>query len=146
MATGSGTGTPASGETRVTADEVREIFETTLINAEINAAIGIANDMISALDIAGAGVSETTLTAIELLLSAHFCALKDPRARREAISGEVSAQYQGKDGMGLSSTHYGQNALAIDWSGKLASAGKRRASLSVVFSAYDEFSVSASSA
>lgn len=143
---GSGTGTPASGTYRVTVDEVREIFETTMIDAEITAAIKLANTMIAALNLSANGVDETTLDSIELLLSAHYCALKDPRTRNESISGEVSVKFQGKADMGLNATHYGQNALALDFSGSLASAGQKRASLSVVFSAYDEFNESADSA
>ena len=146
MATGSGTGTPIGSANRVTVTDVRAIFETTLIDSEINTAIDLAHEMISALGLSGYGVTEATLTAIEQLLSAHFCALKDPRARKESISGEVSVSYQGKADMGLNATHYGQNALALDWSGALASAGQKRASMAVVFSAYDEFNVSADSA
>ena len=131
---------------RVSVEDVHAIFETDLIDDDITSAIDIANEMISALGLSTYGVTEATLTVIEQLLAAHFCALKDPRARKEAISGEVSATYQGKDGMGLKSTHYGQNALAIDWSGALASAGLKRASLSVVFSAYDEFNKSTDTA
>ena len=131
---------------RATVGEVRKIFETDLIDTDIDAAIAIANEMISALKLAAHGVGETTLVMIEQLLSAHFCTLKDPRARRESISGEIGVTYQGKDGMGLQSTHYGQNALALDWSGSLASAGLKRASLSVVFSSYDEFNASPSTA
>lgn len=144
MATGSGTGTPTGSANRVTVTDVRNIFETTLTDGEINAAIDIAHEMLEALGLAGNGVGESTLTVIELLLSAHFCALKDPRARNEAISGEASVKFQGKDGMGLESTHYGQNALALDWSGTLASAGQKRASMAVIFSAYDEFNESPS--
>lgn len=131
---------------RVSVEDIHAIFETDLSNDDVISAISIANEMISALGLSAHGVAETTLTIIEQLLAAHFCALKDPRARKEAIAGEVSVTYQGKDGMGLKSTHYGQNALAIDWSGALASAGQKRASLSNIFSAYDEFNVSASTA
>lgn len=133
---------PASG-VRVTADEVREIFETNLPEGDLNAAINLAHQLVVALDLSGAGVTEATLVQIELLLGAHFACLKDPRPMREKVGQDFDVTYQGKTAMGLNSTFYGQNAITLDFSGILAdhASGLKRAGLKVVFSAYDEFNV-----
>lgn len=143
---GSGTGTPVSGSTlRVTPTEVRQIFETDLADVEITAGITLANQMITALDLAGTGsLSTATLKQIELLLSAHFCSLKDPRVQRERVGQDFQATYQGKTDMGLNATFYGQQAIVLDYSGTLATyaSGLKRAMFKTVFSAYDEIGTS----
>ncbi len=148
MASGGGTGTPVEGGARVSVSDVKAIFDTDLIDSEISVAITMANTLISAHGLAAAGVTEAVLTEIERLLAAHFCALKDPRTSKEAISGEVSASYQGQTKTGLKSTFYGQNAILLDYSGILATIaeGAKRAVFSVERSVYDEFDVSASEA
>ena len=125
---------------RVDAAQVKEIFETDLTDQEINACINLANTLISSLGLAAAGVTAATLTQIELLLSAHYCCLKDPRAQKEKVGQDFDVTYQGKTDMGLNSTFYGQQAIALDPSGILASHAKglKRAMFKTVFSAYDE--------
>jgi len=130
---------------RVTADEVREIFETDLSDSEINVCINLAHQLIVQLDLAGTGgLPEATLEYIELLLSAHYCSLKDPRASEERVARDFQIKYQGKTDMGLEATFYGQQAIVLDSSGILAdfAKGRKRAQFRTVFSAYDEIGTS----
>lgn len=102
---------------------------------EVDASIGLAPfiETASALvdDIAKAD-DEATLTdarleLIERWLSAHFYAVRDPRAFRERAD-RIELTYQSKVDLNLSVTHYGQQAMILDTTGWLraASDNKRR--------------------
>jgi len=63
-------------------------------------------------------LSDERLVEIERWLSAHFAAVHTPLTTQE--SAKVSASFQrGAVGMGLLSTQYGQQAVALDSSGTL---------------------------
>ena len=65
----------------------------------------------------------TQLELIERWLSAHFYAIRDPRAKREK-AGPVSQEVQSDVKAGLNVTHYGQMAMTADFKGGLASLDK----------------------
>jgi len=86
----------------------------------------------------GITLSSTTLELIERWLAAHLYCMADP-ARQSESAGGASGQFQGKTGLHLDQTRYGQTAQSIDYSGCLAGlslraraggfwGGKRRAS------------------
>ena len=70
------------------------------------------------------------LLEIETCLACHFCARRDPQYR-EKNTGKAGAVFQGKSGMRLDSTDWGQDAITLDVTGTLAglNAGKRKASV-----------------
>jgi hypothetical protein len=112
------------------ADAVREIVSTDLTDAQLNAFINIAYNvtrLVSGdLGSCGGGGMECDIMK---LVAAHFVTLREGSAKSESIGGEYSVTYRGQDGLGLSASLYGQNALAIDCSGKLAKLGLRKAQL-----------------
>lgn len=77
------------------------------------------------------GLPTTLLKEIERWLAAHFFCIRDPRAQSEKI-GSASITYQGKTGMGLEHTSFGQQVLILDTTGKMASQTLPRASFSVI--------------
>lgn len=80
------------------------------------------------------GYSEARMELIERWLSAHFYTNRDPRPTREE-AGPVSASYQSKVALNLSTSHYGQSALMLDTAGGLADLSKdlRKYNLSVTW-------------
>lgn len=120
-------------DARVEPDEVKEIIETDLTDSLINAFINSAHYFIQE-NLLNKGLSANILTQIELWLSAHFLAIRDQRVESESIAGEWQAKYQGKTGMGFEATTYGQQALMLDTTGTLASAGLK----AITFEVYSE--------
>ncbi len=116
---------------RTTSQAVRAAIETdSTIDVEpfIRTANALTNKVSSA-------DSDSTLDAeilfeIETYLAAHFYALRDPQYL-EKKTGDASAVFQGRTGMKLDSTLWGQMAIAMDLTGFLASVnvGRRKASL-----------------
>lgn len=103
-----------NSNTRTTATEVQEIFDTDLtteqLNAHINAAAAIVDDVDAASD-----VSDQRLALIEKNVAAHFASSQDPRTSSEAI-GDAQFDYQGPD----ETTQYWETATALDPTGRLA--------------------------
>lgn len=120
-------------DTRIDASEVKEVFSTSMTDAQVNAFINAAHQIVVDT-LASAGLSEAALTQIELFLSAHLCSLYDPRMERESVAGEYSYGVQGKTGMALDATFYGQMAKMFDTSGLLSSqaASLKAASITVL--------------
>ena len=112
------------------ADSIREIIDTDLTDAQINHAINIGYNITrlisGGLSKCGGGSMECTIME---LLAAHFITLREGSAKSESVGGEWSITYRGGDGLGLDASLYGQNAKAIDCSGKLAKLGLKRAQL-----------------
>jgi len=117
----------------VTAAAVKEIVDTDLTDARVNNFINMAYFMTLRLSgkLGDCGGAEA-LCAIQLLLAAHYLTMYERTLKSESIAGEWSATYALKDGDGLKSSLYGQNAIDLDCSGTLAKAGLRRAWLSVI--------------
>jgi len=115
------------------ADAVREIIETDLTDAQINAFINIAYNVARVIsgELGSCGGSAMECDIIKLL-AAHFITLREGSPKSESVAGEWSISYRGQDGLGLNASLYGQNALSLDCSGKLAKLGMKRATMKEV--------------
>ena len=118
---------------RITVDELKDIFATTLTEAQLCAFINSATLVVTE-ELVSEGLSSDRLKQIELYLSAHFATLNDPRMESEKIGSEYSSKVQGKTAMNLDATFYGQTAKLLDTSGVLAQmgAGLKKASITVI--------------
>ena len=116
----------------VTPDELREIIDTDLIDARlcnfINMAYVMSLPLADKLDDCGGA---TMLEQIQLLLAAHFLSLYQPQTVQESIADEWTVRYALTVGLGLASSTYGQNAIALDCSGTLATQGMKKAQFKV---------------
>jgi len=121
---------------RVTAAEVRQILpvpstgDGSVDNTDLGAIIDVANRLVT--DVLGsAGLSTARLKDVELYLAAHLLTIRemDFGATIEQKVNETWAQYGGRLKSGLEFTRFGQTALVLDTSGKLAGAttGQRAA-------------------
>lgn len=106
------------------ADAVKEIIETALTDAQINAFINIAYRVAVVLSgkLGSCGGEDMHCDIIKVL-AAHFITIRERQAKSESVGGEWSISYMGKDGMGLEASLYGQQALIMDCSGTLAKLG-----------------------
>lgn len=59
------------------------------------------------------------LIKIETWLAAHLYTVRDMRAEAEK-AGSVSEKFQSKVDLGFATSHYGQQAMLLDWYGGLA--------------------------
>lgn len=120
---------------RTSAAEVKQVLDTNLTNTIIGAFIRDANLVVT--DVLG---SDTTLSAdqlksIEKWLTAHFIACTRERQGSKEKVGDADITYQGKTGMGLDSTMYGQQVKMLDSTGKMAqSLGKKSATITAITS------------
>lgn len=120
----------------VDATALKEIVETDLsddrLNNFLNLAYAITRPLAGKLAACGGAGAEKSIL---LFLAAHFYRAMDQAVASESI-GDYSVSYQTIMDKGLYSTLYGQNALALDCSGHLATLGMKRASMRVT-SYYD---------
>lgn len=116
---------------RVTAAEVKEGFETDLIDSEIDAWVNTATELVDDIEDEDSSIDSTRLKQIELALTRHFASAQDPRMERERVA-DVTLTHQGDTGMRIDSTTYGQQAAMLDPTGILASTGKPSPGLTVV--------------
>jgi hydrogenase maturation factor HypF (carbamoyltransferase family) len=114
---------------RVTIDDVKEILDTDLSDEAMDIHISAANAIITAY--LSEDMTEVQMTLIERYLAAHFCAMIDRQAQSEKID-VISITYQGKTGLGLDFTAYGQQVKMLDTTGKLASMQAKTAALEVI--------------
>lgn len=101
---------------RTTSELVAEIIEVD-VDISLTPFITAANALVTEL-LVGKHDDER-LELIERWLSAHFYTNRDPRPTDEK-AGPVSAEYQSKVDLFLSTSHYGQMAIVLDTSGELA--------------------------
>src|SRR3990167_7086656 len=119
---------------RVTVAEVEEIFDTDLTDAQITAFITVANILVTNTCATSTSPALDTdeLKEIERWLAAHFADIRDPIGLRikmgNAEQWSFPAAVTTAWGKGLNLTPYGQMAIAIDRSGKLAALGLRKGS------------------
>jgi len=75
----------------------------------------------------GKTLSSTELELIERWLAAHGYAMVD-QPYQSKTTQQASATFQGRTGMGLEATKYGQQALSVDYSGclKAIASGNRK--------------------
>lgn len=125
----------------VTAADVLKIADLTLTTDDIAAAITTAERLTTELDLSGKGLGADMLWEVQKFLAAHFCQMKERQTKSEKVGGEVSATFMGKDDFGLYSTIHGQQAIAMDVTGTLASfaKGRKRASIRLLVSEYDDW-------
>lgn len=112
---------------RVIASDVTAILDTTI---DLTAFIITAN-LIVTEELDGEGLSDARLKEIERYLVAHLACLKDPREETESF-GDASSRYQGKTGMGLDATIYGQQVKILDSTGKLSRLNAPKARLEMI--------------
>lgn len=62
----------------------------------------------------------TELQEIETWLAAHFCSVKQKIAQSEKVD-ELTDKFEGKTGIHLQSSLYGQTAMTLDYNGGLSS-------------------------
>lgn len=110
--------------TRVTEAEVKDIIDTDLTEEQIRPFIEAASQLITDT-LSGEEYGTITLKEIERWLSAHFIAIRDPRVAQEKI-GDAAVTYQGKTGLGLDHTSYGQQVLLLEHHGVLAALQQRK--------------------
>ena len=103
---------------RVTEAEVKKILSTTLTNEGITPFLTAANVLITDV-LTDEDYGNLLMKEIEKWLTAHFVAIRDPQIAKEKI-GDVDATYQGKTGLGLNHTSYGQQVMVLEHHGKLA--------------------------
>jgi len=111
---------------RVTTAEVKEIIDTDL--TDLTVFITVADQHVDRVAAADSSLAAATLKEISRWLAAHFTAIRDPRESKSTV-GPTSFTYEGKTGMGLSFTRYGQQALLLDTTGTLANLGMKKASV-----------------
>lgn len=121
---------------RVTDAEVKTILDTTI---DTTVFITSAN-LIVTEELGEESLSDDRLKQIELYLAAHFTCLRDPRASQEKM-GDASVTYEGKTGMGLDRTSYGQMVRMLDSTGLLADSEMKTASIQTVRADLDRISV-----
>jgi hypothetical protein len=112
---------------RVTDAEVKTIFDTSIDTTPF---ITTAN-LIVTENLGEASLSDDRLKQIELYLSAHLACLRDPRVSQEKI-GDASNTHEGKTGMGLDRTSYGQMVRMLDSTGLLADSELKTASIQTI--------------
>ena len=76
-------------------------------------------ELIADEDLAGKGLSDERIRMIGIYLAAHFASQKEPQIQKEKI-GATDTTHNMKSDLALSSTTYGQQALALDPTGTLA--------------------------
>ena len=104
---------------RVTDAEVKAIIDTSRsVDPFITTATLLVNEELAA----STTLSSSRLQQIELYLAAHFVAVTEERGALTASEkGDASEDYGIQVGSGLNGTRYGQQAIALDTTGKLAS-------------------------
>jgi hypothetical protein len=120
---------------RTTAAEVKEILETEISDALVNAYIASANRIVTE-HLTDLGYGDEKLEDIEMWLSAHLIAITRERQTTQEKLGDAAVAYANVFGKGLEASTYGQMVAMLDTEGVLKSLGKER----IVFKAIKSFS------
>ena len=116
---------------RVTEDNVKEIVDTELTAEQVTPFLQDANVLVNA-KLLDQGYDAALLARIELYLAAHFVCLRDSRVQSEQIGGEQARQtFEGKTGLGLDYTRYGQQVKIFDHHGVLVASSTAKRSFEV---------------
>ena len=114
------------------ADAVREIIDTELTDAQINAFLNtayfVALPLSGGLDACGGTDMQCDIIKY---LAAHGITLNERQVKSQSVGGEWSVAYLGKDDLGLDASLYGQQAKAMDCSGYLPTLGLKGAKFEV---------------
>jgi len=129
--------------------EVRQILpEDADLTVNLTPFITAASQMVDRVEAkaaeegSGVSVSDDELKEIERWLTVHLFCIRD-RLVSERKIGDAMDRYQGKTGMGLDATTYGQQAKMMDPTGELARLGGNRKSfvmqtINPISDVYDE--------
>jgi hypothetical protein len=118
---------------RTNTTDVKQILDTNLDGSVIKAFIDTANTIVGDTLGSDTTLSATQLKEIEKWLAAHLIAATRQRQGSAEKVGDASITYQGKTGMGLNSTMYGQQVLMLDSTGKMAQKlGKKSATITAI--------------
>jgi hypothetical protein len=93
-------------------------MDTTLTAEQITPFLESANSIVTGKCL-GVEYSNEDLELIERWLAAHLACARDPQIAQET-AGAAKWTYDGKTGMGLKATRFGQNAMLQDYNGTLA--------------------------
>jgi hypothetical protein len=107
---------------RATEAEVLEIMDTTLTGEQITPFLRSANQLVTST-LVDKGYTDDDLQEIEMWLAAHFATARYPQIAQEKV-GDAAVHYEGKSGMGLESSRYGQTAMSLEYQGTLARLNK----------------------
>jgi len=115
---------------RTTVEEVKKIIDTDLNDSIIEAFINDANLIITDVFSGNSELSSDQLASLEKWLTAHLIACtRELQPAQEGVK-DAKITYQGKTGIGLDATLYGQQCKLIDTTGLLARRlGQKRASI-----------------
>jgi hypothetical protein len=119
-----------------TIEDVKAILDgdTVATDAQISTFIDAANVVVSQHLADETDMTSALLAEIERWYAAHLISLTvDRQAQRIEIGGDTNEEYA-KLGRMLEATTYGQTVLTLDFTGKLAALGKKRAKISAVTS------------
>ena len=122
---------------RTTATEVKQIIETDLSDAIVNAYIAGATELVTQALGTDTTLSTALLEEIERWLTAHMISITRERQLKSGEAGGAKAVYFGMDGSGLDASTYGQMVKTLDSTGKMAALGGRKVTLYAVES-FDE--------
>lgn len=103
---------------RTDSDKVRAINTAADEDIDLTPFIEFASELVDEV-CTDSGYTDTRLEMIERLLAAHLAAVNDPRTTLEH-AGTVRVFFEGKSGLGLDFTRYGQQAKLWDTKGNLA--------------------------
>ena len=111
---------------RTTVTEVKNIIdvgegEDALSDSVVQTYINTATAYIDKVFV-GVAVDDDYLEVLEKWVTAHFLATTRLQQAQTAGAGPARITFQGTTEMGLRSTHYGQTAIALDVTGRLAKA------------------------
>lgn len=119
---------------RVTTEEVLEIMDSDVVisSTQATAMIRAASLVIDKIFEDDSDITAEELVELERWLSAHMISSTLARMSSKEKVGEAEITYTGKWGELLKATPYGQMVLLLDTTGKIANAGKARASIYAV--------------
>lgn len=120
---------------RIGPDELKEIIDTSLGDGVLWTFINAANLIVTEHLGSETSLSDEKRKEIERWLAAHMLAsTREQQAQTEEVD-KAAITYQGRTGLGLDSTFYGQQVKILDTTGILAEVlGKRKATLYAVTS------------
>lgn len=109
----------------ITTVEIKALADLT--SADLTPFINVAQVLVDTV-LGGTTLAPVVVRTIGIYLAAHFAFLKEGQIKSEKI-GDSSTTYNIESGQGLSSTTYGQMALALDTTKKLAKANSTTSTL-----------------
>jgi len=123
---------------RTTAAEVKAIMDNCTVDDDVvDVFIVSANALVTEVLGDDSDIGATLMEQIECWFTAHMLASTLHRTTKSEKIGEVAVTYTGEFKEKLSSTPYGQVVMQLDFTGKMANIGKKRASIYAIRSSDD---------